>query len=113
MNDALQYPQIEAMKSVLTKLGIDPSSRYDNKDQDFEYSTCKPAELERYIELYVREDTSAFEKRVLGCYFLACLNHYIQENDGEHPAQQIAFNLLNKDIQIHQTELEYWASKFK
>ncbi len=109
MREDLKYPSIDAIKSVLKKLGIDPSSRCDNYDQDCEYTTCKVEELESYVKLYSKSETSIYEKRVLGCYFLECLNEYVQEHEIEHPLQNNALQLLFTDKEIHESEIEYWA----
>lgn len=109
MREKLKYPSKEAVQSVLTKIGVDPSSRIDSSDQDIEYTTCKTHELERYIVLYTQEDTTIYEKRVLGCYFLECLNEYIQEHGKPHPQQDQAISLLLSDLQIHETEISYWS----
>jgi len=108
MRDDLKYPSIDAVKSVLIKSGIDLSTR-DLDCQDYEYTTCKLEELDDYISLYNQNDTSIYEKRVLGCYFLECLNEYVQINNKEHPLQNAAFKLLHSDIEIHETELAYWT----
>ncbi len=109
MREDLRYPSRDAVASILIKIGIDPSSRYDEHDQDYEYTTCKLDELEEYVSLYAKSDTTIFEKRVLGCYFLECLNEHIQMYEKEHHAQKRVFNLLHSDIEIHETELAYWA----
>ena len=108
MRDDLKYPDIDAVKSVLTKIGVDLSTR--NLDcQDYEYTTCKLEELDDYVSLYNQSSTSIYEKRVLGCYFLECLNEYVQINYKEHPLQNVAFKFLYSDADIHKTELEYWT----
>ena len=110
MRDDLKYPSTEAVISVLTKLGINPESRHMDC-QDIEYTSCKLDELEAYIELYEKNDTSIYEKRVLGCYFLQCLHEYIGIYNQEHSLQNKAFGLLfsDIDIHIHKTELEYFS----
>ena len=109
MREDLKHPSIDAVSSVLTKIGVEPSLRYDSNDQDIEYTTCKIVEIEKYIDLYVKEDTSIYEKRVLGCYFLECLNEFIQEHEKSHKMQEQAFSLLLSDIEIHDTEISYWS----
>lgn len=109
MNDDLKYPRVEAVRSILTKIGVDPSSRFDALDQDYEYTTCKLEELELYADLYERPDTSVYEKRVLGCYFLECLNEFSQMNNCEHLIQNKVLRLIHSDIEIHATELAYWS----
>lgn len=95
--------------SVLEKIGITPSSRLDRYDQDPEYTTCRLEEIEKYIELYKKPDTSIYEKRVLGCYFLECMNEYIQAENTSHLLQEEAFSLLHSDIDIHESEIAYWS----
>jgi len=108
MREDLKYPSIDAVKSVLIKSGVDLSTR-DLDCQDYEYTTCKLEELEKYIDLYKQDETSIFEKRVLGCYFLECLNEHVQINNKEQPLQNIAFKFLYSDIDIHESELAYWT----
>lgn len=110
MRENLKYPKIEAVKSVFKKIGVDPATRYYEYDQDYEYTTCKLEELEQYIDLYKKEDTTVFEKRLLGCYLLECLNDYFKNNGISHPMQAHAFELLHSDNQIHESELEYWTN---
>ena len=108
----LKYPSKKSVQEILTKLGIDPKLR-DMHCQDIEYTSCKMEELEEYIDLYIQRDTSIYEKRVLGCYFLECLNEYIAINKQEHPRQNEALKLLFSDIPIHKTELDYWSDTSK
>ena len=109
MREDLLYPRSDAVKSILTKLGVDLKSR-DLSCQDIEYTSCKLEELEDYIDLYTKQSTSVYEKRVLGCYFLECLNEHISINNQEHPIQNKAFSLLFADINIHEAELDYWSN---
>ncbi len=109
MREDLVYASTDAVKSILVKLGIDPKSR-DLSCQDIEYTSCKLEELEDYIELYAKQNTSIYEKRVLGCYFLECLNEHISINKQEHLAQNKVFELLFSDIDIHETEVDYWSN---
>lgn len=109
MKNNLKYPSIEAVKSVLTKLNIDPTTR-DLNCQDFEYTTCKLEEIDKYISLYKNDDTTVYEKRLLGCYFLECLNEYVSLQNNKHSLQNIAFEMLHSNIEIHGTELEYWSN---
>ncbi len=103
-----KYPNIDAIKSVLIKSGVDLSTR-DLSCQDYKYTTCKLEELDKYVNLYKKNETTIYEKRVLGCYLLECLNEYVAINNKEHSLQKIAFTLLHSDINIHETELEYWT----
>ncbi|MEL6441941.1 MAG: hypothetical protein AAFQ80_22170 [Cyanobacteria bacterium J06621_8] len=105
--DNLKYPTMEAAASVLAKIGIDPSTRFDYLDQDFEYTSCRLEELDKYIALYRKEDTSDKEKRLLGCYFTECLDEYLLNNDEPHPKQNEALEIMYADQAIHQIELEY------
>ena len=107
MKEDLKYPSMRAAASVLTKLGINPDSRLNDYAQDFEYTSCKLEELEYYLLLYIKEDTSDREKRVLGCYFVECLNDYLQENKVCHPKQNEIVKLLFDDKSIHKHELKY------
>ena len=104
----LKYPSRKAVQAILEKLGIDPKTR-DMHCQDIEYTSCKLEELEVYVSLYTQSDTSIYEKRVLGCYFLECLNEHIVSYDKEHPIQDKALKLLFTDINIHKTEIDYWS----
>ena len=110
MIEELKYPQMDAAASIFKKLGIDPSTRFDEFDQDFEYTSCKLEELESYLSLYEKGSTSDLEKRVLGCFFLECLNEYIHNNNQTHEFHQKIIEILENDISIHKSELEYWAS---
>ncbi len=111
MKDELKYPDIEAVKSVLMKIGIDPVLRLSGLDQDFEYTSCKVEEIEKYIELYGSLDISDKEKRVLGCFLLQSLNDYIGRYGEAHHKQEAAIKYLFKDIEIHRSEVEYWRDE--
>jgi hypothetical protein len=102
----LRYPSIDAVITILQKLGIDPASR-DLDCQDFEYTTCRMEELELYLELYQRSDTTIYEKRVLGCYFMEGLNDFVSEYQVKHKIQDQLLELLYRDIEIHRRELNY------
>ena len=110
MRSDLKYPTLKAVYSVLEKLGVDPGTRYSEQDQDYEYTTCVLEELEQYIDLYTQPETTDEEKRLLGCYFLECLNEHIGNYGEKHIMQNFAFELLNSDIEIHETEWEYWST---
>ena len=101
---------MDAAASIFRKLGIDPESRFSESDQDFEYTSCKIEELGSYLDLYKEEETTNFEKRVLGCFILECLNEYILKNGEPHKLLHHALTLLENDRDIHKTELAYWAS---
>lgn len=105
-----RFPKQSAAKSVLGKIGIDPKTRMDGLDQDFEYTSCSLSELDKYVELYEASDTTDDEKRVLGCYIFECLNEYVSVNELEHPLQKKAFEMLVSEPEIHQSELEYWSN---
>ncbi len=108
MSDSdLKYPNIQAGRSILRKLGIDESSRIDVGDQDFEYTSCRIEELESYIHIYKDKQTTDAEKVVLGCYFLECLNDYIAEHNIAHNLQSRAFEILFEDNALHAEELNY------
>ncbi|MFH1999473.1 MAG: hypothetical protein ABIK28_07315 [Planctomycetota bacterium] len=110
MDDELHYPTMEAAKSVLIKIGVDPSTRFDVQDQDFMYTSCKVDEINQYIKLYEQKDTTPVEKRVLGCFLLECLNEYFEDNKKGHPLQSHAFKLLHNDTDVHESELKYWTN---
>lgn len=107
-DNILRYPDLDATRSVLRKIGVDPSLRIFDGDQDFEYTSCNVNELDDYFEVYMGSQISDQEKRVLGCFFLQCLNDYIGEHDVVHPKQMIIFEILHRDVEIHKFELEYW-----
>ena len=109
MKEKFKYPRLDAAKSVLVKIGVDPATRINLLDQDFEYTSCSLEELSKYINLYEESETSKYEKRVLGCYFLECLNEYVAVNKSEHPLQTTAFGLLSAEPDIHSSELDYWS----
>jgi len=103
----IKYPTMDAAAIVLRKLGVDPASRFDQYDQDFEYTACRVEELEAYLKLYQDEDTTLAEKRLLGCFLIEGLNDYVSLNHQSHPSQNEVFNRLHKDMNIHQDEFEY------
>jgi hypothetical protein len=110
MDDRLKYPDMEAAASIFRKLGIEPVSRFSAGDQDFEYTSCEVSELEKYLGLYLEIDTSDMEKRVLGCFFLECLNDYVSTNNSAYPKHSDIMKLLHNDLEIHESELEYWTN---
>jgi len=110
MRDELKYPSLEAVNSILKKLGVNPSSRYDDQDQDYEYTTCRLEELDDYIEIYTLSESTDTEKRLLGCYLLQSLEDYIAKYNKTHEKQDYVLDLLYSDIIIHETELEYWST---
>ena len=105
-----EFADPESAKSILTKLGIDPKTRIDDFDQDIEYTSCRLEELELYIELYRSSDTTEKEKRVLGCYFLECLNESISEEGSIHSMFSHCMELLHDDKHIHEPEFDYWTT---
>ena len=104
-----EYPELEAAKSVLAKIGADPSTRIDEDDQDFEYTSCDYSELEAYVALYLEGTTSGAEKRVLGCFLLQSLDDYLLSHGAIHANQEDIFSMLFSDLHIHKAELEYWS----
>ena len=109
MSDDLKYPDPEAAHSVLTKLGVDPGSRFGPDDQDFQYTACRVEEFDSYVGLYSSDGLSDREKRILGCFMLEGLNEHLQTTGAAHPRQGEAFELLHADRYIHESELEYWS----
>ena len=110
MKEDLKYPQNEAIHSVLRKIGVDPEHRCPYLCQDEEYTSCRVEELEKYFELYEQSDTSVYEKRVLGCYFMECLNELTEDSGLNHPLKNRIFKLMHRDLEIHESELEYWSN---
>lgn len=110
MREDLKYPNFEAAKSVLIKIGANPEVRINQQHQDFEYTSCSLDELSAYIDLYSKAETTDHEKRILGCYFMQCINDHIQEYKSEHSLQAIAFNLMFSAPEIHESELNYWSN---
>ena len=110
LREDIEYPRMEAAASVFRKLGVDSSTRFDEQDQDFQYSACRVEETELYLNLYRQENTTKSEKRVLGCFLFECLNEYIVENAKEHKVFEEAMELLHRDKYIHETEIEYWTN---
>lgn len=98
---------MDAAASVLHKLGVDSASRFDQYDQDFEYTACRVEELEAYLKLYQDEDTTLGEKRLLGCFLIEGLYDYVSENDKPHPLQNDVFERLHQDMSFHYHEFEY------
>ncbi len=101
------YPTIDAASSVLRKLQIAPNTRFDEHDQDFEYTSCRVEEIDLYFDLYLKPDTTLEEKHLLGCYMIETLNDYVSIKNKQHPLQDQIFNLLHRDIYLHVNELEY------
>jgi len=110
MDEQLRYPELRSTESIFRKLGIDPKTRIDEIDQDFQYTSCKLDELDKYVELYLQMDTSQKEKRVLGCFFLECLNEYVSSHTESHLNHARIMELMYRDIEIHKAELEYWTN---
>ena len=106
ISEELMYPRIDAARSVLTKIGVDPATR-DFDCQDYEYTTCNMSELERYVELYPKENTNEYEKRVLGCYIIEALNDFVSIEKSAHPLLDQALRYLHVDYYIHQSEIRY------
>ncbi len=109
MRDDLKHPSIDAAVSIFKRMGIDPGTRFDSYDQDFEYTSCSLSEIEQYFEIYKGESTNDQEKRLLGCFFLECLNEHVQSNGAVHQLHNEIMALLHGDPEIHEFELEYWA----
>jgi len=107
MTDEFEFPSMDAAKSVLKKLGIEPESRFNEFDQDFEYTSCKIEELERYFVLYNQDDTTLLERRVLGCFLMEGLNDFVSINEMKHSIQDEVFEVLHRDVNIHRFELDY------
>lgn len=106
ISEKMNYPRIDAARSVLIKIGVDPATR-DFKCQDYEYTTCNISELDSYIDLYPKESTTEYEKRVLGCYIIEALNDYVSLEKSTHPLLDHAFRYLHDDYYIHQSENKY------
>ncbi|TQV73893.1 hypothetical protein FLL45_13595 [Aliikangiella marina] len=87
-------------------MGVGPASR-DLNCQDYEYTTCRMEELEQYFQNYSKSDTTVQEKRVLGCYFMEGLNDFVSAHNIKHPLQDQILEILHKDLDIHQAELDY------
>ena len=108
--ERLKYPNMGAAASIFRKLGIDSDTRFTPDDQNFEYTSCKLSELDKYLNLYLEAGTSNEEKRVLGCFFLECLNDYVSINNSVHSNHSRIMDILHNDMTIHETELEYWTN---
>ena len=109
MDEQLEYPEFQSAESILKKMGVDPKTRLDENDQDFEYTSCRLDELDKYLDLYLQTDTSEKEKRVLGCFFLQCLNEYVSSRTKSHLNHVKIMELMYRDIRIHKSELDYWT----
>ncbi len=64
-------------------------------------------ELEQYFDLYGKDDTTIYEKRVLGCYLMEGLNDYVSVHNVKHPLQNRILEVIHVDMEIHQSELDY------
>ena len=109
---AIEYTTITAIDSILSRLGIDPKTRYDAFDQDHEYTTCVMEELAQYLDLYGLPETTDHEKRVLGCYFLDCLNTQVTSECLNTEELDQALSIMFHDIHIHSLELKYWTHPY-
>lgn len=98
----------DAIRSVLLKLGLDPSERIFPFDQDPEYTACRAEELPAYFELYARGPTDESERAVLCCFLMAGLNDFCAEGF-VHPLQAAIFDTLLGAGEVHASELAYWA----
>ena len=96
----------DAVSSVLSRLRIDPDERFNEEDQDIEYTACRAAEIPDYFRLYTRENVTSDEKDVLCCFLLEGLNESIQVN-APHPLQGKIFEALFSTDR-HAAELAYW-----
>jgi hypothetical protein len=110
LKEQLKYPDMEAAAKLFEKLGIEPSSRFAEHEQDFEYTSCKLEEIEQYLALYLQPDTSPKEKRVLGCFFFECLNEYVVIHKKSHSLFSKIMAVVYDDIGIHKSELAYWMN---
>lgn len=94
---------------VLAKLGIDPSERMIEGDQDPEYTSCRAEEIPRYFELYTSGTLAPEEREVLCCFLLQGLNDSIQSGEA-HPLQTVIFDALFDAEGLHREELAYWMN---
>jgi hypothetical protein len=98
----------EAIRRVLTKVGVDPATRIDAYDQDPEYTSCRPEELPAYFRLYQDRATDPDEKAVLCCFMLECLNDFCADG-AVHPLQHEIFDALLDAGDAHAAEIAYWS----
>jgi hypothetical protein len=100
---------LEAIRSVLARLGIDPRDRMDEGDQDPEYTACRSDEIDDYFRLYRSKELNVDERAVLCCFLLEGLNEQIQTS-APHPSQTEIFSVLFEARQLHAAELAYWMN---
>lgn len=98
-----------AIGAVLQRLGIDPTDRFDEFDQDAEYTACRVEELDAYYLLYRANNLSVDERRVLGCFMLQCLNDGIELGAAQEFQKDIIAALF-ADAELHGEELAYWMN---
>jgi hypothetical protein len=96
-----------AITSVLNRLGIDPSTRMDERDQDPEYTACRSEEIASYFRLYTEAALDSDERAVLCCFLLEGLNERIRFGT-PHPLQEEILAALFDAGEIHNAELAYW-----
>ncbi len=102
-----EYPQAEACRSIFNKLEMD-FGLLNLECQDWQYTLADDKFLENYLELYQRDDTTDFEKRVLGCFIIQSLEDILIRGKEQYDINRI-LKMLSKDMEIHQTEFEYWG----
>ena len=99
----------EAIKAVLRKLGIDPSERMNDLDQDAEFTACRADEIPRYFRLYTQGNLGPVELDVLCCFLLESLNDCLHDGT-PHPLQEDIFAALFNAGELHADELAYWMN---
>lgn len=98
----------EAIASVLRRLDVDPVERFNEHDQDPEYTSCRPEEVTRYFDLYSTASLPSSERAVLCCFMLESLNELVQ--DGRpHVQQDLMVDVLMASSE-HAEELAYWMN---
>jgi len=110
LREDLKYPRMDAATRIFEKLGVEASTRFDENDQDFEYTSCRVEEIEQYLNLYNQDSTTEQERRVLGCFLFEGLNEYVQNHAKEHELFEEVMRILYRDEYIHETEIEYWTN---
>ncbi len=95
-----------AILTVLPRLGIDPTERVWESDQDPEYTACRAEEIPQYFQLYLEGELSADERAVLCCFLFEGLNDFASNGDAHVLQDEIIDVLVATDE--HAEEVAYW-----
>lgn len=98
----------DAIRRVLARVGVDPSTRLDANDQDPEYTSCRREELAAYFLIYRDGSIDPDERAVLSCFMLESLNDFCAAGS-PHPLQAAILDALLDADDTHADEIAYWS----